>query len=85
METQCMRKISFDTVYDANMEKVYKVALYYSKDHDRAQDITQQVFMKLYINLDNINMDNVISHIRICNRKRYTNGRTNNNYNQQLY
>lgn len=78
METQCMRKESFDTVYDANMEKVYKVALYYSKNQDRAEDITQQVFMKLYINMDNINTDNIgawlittAKHIALNERKAY--------------
>ena len=59
METQGTRKSVFDTVYDANMEKVYKVAYYYSGNHHTAQDITQAVFMKLYTNMDNINMKNV--------------------------
>lgn len=59
MKTQCIGKNAFDTVYDANMEKVYKVALYYSRDEEKAKDITQQVFLTLYINMDNINVDNV--------------------------
>jgi len=59
METQSIRRSSFDTVYDANMEKVYKVAYYYSGNHHTAQDVTQTVFIKLYMNMDNINMKNV--------------------------
>ena len=76
MKTQCIGKSAFDTVYDANMENVYKVALHYSGNHDRAQDITQQVFMKLYINMENINMSHVeawlkttVKHIALNERK----------------
>ena len=59
MATQCTGKEAFDTVYDANLEKVYKVAYYYSGNHHTAQDITQCVFMKLYTNIENVNMKNV--------------------------
>lgn len=59
MATQCTGKEAFDTVYDANLEKVYKVAYYYSGNHHTAQDITQCVYMKLYTNIENVNMKNV--------------------------
>lgn len=76
METQCIGKNAFDAVYDANMEIVYKIALHYSGKHERAQDITQQVFMKLYINIENTNINNVeawlkttVKHIALNERK----------------
>ena len=51
MEIKSIGKIAFDAVYDMYAETVYQVALYYSEDHHVAEDVTQEVFMKLYANI----------------------------------
>jgi len=47
----------FDTIYNSNFEIVYKVALKYSRNHHAAEEIAQNVFIKLYLNIDHINVD----------------------------
>lgn len=64
MEIKSIRKSAFDAVYDANAEKVYRIALYYSGDHHAAEDITQTVFMKLYTNMENINVDRIEAWVK---------------------
>ncbi len=49
-------KSAFDAVYEANVDQVYRTALHYSENHHVAEEITQSVFMKLYVNMDNIQM-----------------------------
>lgn len=49
-----MNKQSFNAVYELYADKIYRTALYYSKDIDAAEEITQEVFLKLYIHGDNI-------------------------------
>lgn len=59
METKSLDKMSFDDLYDRYAEKVYNTALYYSKDHHVAEDITQSVFMTLYTVIDNVNIKRI--------------------------
>ena len=49
-----MNKQSFNAVYELHADKIYRTALYYSKDIDAAEEITQEVFLKLYIHGDGI-------------------------------
>lgn len=53
------KESAFDAIYESYSDRVYKTALHYSNNHHTAEEITQTVFMKLYINMDNINMDAV--------------------------
>ena len=41
-------KTTFDTIYNANVEIVYKVALKYAQNHHIAEEIAQSVFMKFF-------------------------------------
>lgn len=59
MDTKADRKFAFDTIYEENINNVYKAAFHYSGNHHEAEEIAQTVFMKLYMNLDNINMNAV--------------------------
>lgn len=54
-----MAGTAFDAVYEENAQIVYKTALYYSGNCDTAEEITQAVFMKLYVSMENINMEAV--------------------------
>lgn len=67
MEIKSNGKKSFDAVYDAHVEKVYQIALYYSgNNHHVAEEITQDVFMKLYICMDNDDVKNVENWLKIA-------------------
>lgn len=61
-------KTAFDDLYDENMEMVYTIAKHYSEDHHTAQDITQQVFMKLYMHMENINLNHVEAWLRMTTK-----------------
>ncbi len=50
-------KTAFDAVYDKYADTVYRTALYYSRNYHTAQEITQTIFLKLYENMDNINLE----------------------------
>lgn len=54
-------KARFDAIYEENIERVYKTALFYSGNHHAAEEIAQTVFMKLYVNIENVNPDAVNS------------------------
>lgn len=56
-----MKEIVFDEVYEENVDKVYRTAVHFTRNHYAAEEITQTVFMKLYMNLENVNMDAVRS------------------------
>lgn len=54
-------KARFDAIYEENIERVYKTALFYSGNHHAAEEIAQTVFMKLYVNIENVNPDAINS------------------------
>lgn len=55
MKVKAIGKIAFDAVYEANAERVYRTALHYSDNNQyAAEEITQEVFLKLYMNMENI-------------------------------
>lgn len=47
--------MSFEEIYEEYASLVYRVILYHSVDSDTAEEIMQEVFMKLYINKENVN------------------------------
>ena len=59
MGVKFIGKSAFDAIYDANADKVYRTALQYSENHHIAEEITQNVFMNLYVGMDNVSMDSV--------------------------
>lgn len=56
MEAETTGKVDFDKIYDANVDNVYRVALKYAENEHEADEIVQSVFLKLYTNMDNINL-----------------------------
>ena len=44
----------FRHIYKTYKKEVFKVAMYLVKDHEEAQDITQQAFYKYYINYESV-------------------------------
>lgn len=54
-----IRKDDFDAIYEENVERVYRTALRYSENHYVAEEVTQSVFLKFYINMDNVKEESV--------------------------
>lgn len=80
MEIKSIDMNAFDAVYDAYAEKVYRIALYYSKDHHAAEDITQMVFMKWYTCRENVNVDRVEAWIKATAKHMALNYRRDNGH-----
>lgn len=55
MVTKAIDKVAFDAIYEDKADGVYQTALHYSRNHHAAEEIVQAVFVKLYLNMDNIN------------------------------
>ena len=55
MREKSVGKSDFDTIYNKYVECVYRTALYYCGNHHVAEEITQTTFMKLYMNLGDVN------------------------------
>ncbi len=54
-----VRSVDFDKVYEENVSAVYRTALYYSENEHVAEEITQEVFLKLYVSKEHVNADAV--------------------------
>ena len=61
MNVRSIGKQAFDAIYESNLDYVYRTACYYTQNHYQAEEITQCVFIKLYDNIDNVNMQSVNS------------------------
>ncbi len=57
MEMEPRGNTDFDKIYKTNAEIVYKTAVKYSGNHHEAEEIAQTVFLKLYVNRENINLE----------------------------
>lgn len=47
VESEDVKKAEIDRLYKENVSKVYRTALYYVEDHYVAEEIVQEVFLKL--------------------------------------
>ncbi len=45
---------AFATLYDRHWKRVYTIALQYTKSPEAAQDIVQDVFIKIWVNKENL-------------------------------
>ena len=68
MNVRSIGKQAFDAIYESNLEYVYRTACYYTQNHYQAEEITQCVFIKLYDNMDNVNMQSVNSWLLITTK-----------------
>lgn len=59
VESEDVKKAEIDRLYKEYVSKVYRTAMYYVKDHYVAEEIVQEVFLKLYDNLGDIRMEAV--------------------------
>ena len=54
VKSEDVKKTEFDRLYRENVGKVYRTAYYYVADYYAAEEIVQEVFFKLYDNLEDI-------------------------------
>ena len=54
MDVELTTKADFKVIYEENFDRVYKAAVKYSGNHHSAEEIVQNVFLKLYMNMDNV-------------------------------
>ena len=59
MEYKSSNDKKFDSIYRAYVDSIFKMTMYYTKDYDVAQEITQSAFFKLYIHFENVDLDYV--------------------------
>ncbi len=67
-EVQCMscdrrKEEEFEKLYQQYRNDVYKISLYYTKNEQEAQDITQKVFFALYLRMDKIQTEYVKAYL----------------------
>lgn len=61
MGIKAIDKAAFDVIYKEHADSVYQTALRYSGNHHVSEEIMQTVFMKLYMNLGEVNENAVVS------------------------
>lgn len=54
-----MKKIAFKRILRRHKDCVYNYSLYFLQNHEDAEDVTQEVFVKLWQNWDNIDRNKV--------------------------
>lgn len=59
VESEDVKKAEIDRLYKEYVSKVYRTANYYVRDHFAAEEITHEVFLKLYDNLGDIQIEAV--------------------------
>lgn len=75
-EADSVRSVDFDEVYKENVSAVYRTALCYSNDEYVAEEITQEVFLKLYTHISNVKVNAITAWLvtttrnMVKNRKR---------------
>lgn len=78
MSFQNKNKKEFENVYHKNKFNVYRIAMDYSGSHkESAEEIFQEVFLKLYTHFDTVDEEYII-HGRMA-------GNNNEKYSYQLY
>ena len=64
MDIKSTGRNTFEAIYEENVKKVYRIALYYSGDHHAAEDVTQTVFLKLCMNIENVNEERIVPWLK---------------------
>ena len=63
MQYKNTKEEQFDKIYRAYQSEVYKISLYYTKNEQAAQDITQNVFFQFYCHFENVNPDSIRAYL----------------------
>lgn len=64
---------AFNKIYDKYWSMVYTDAYRRLKNHAQAQDITQEIFVKLWIRRDELNISNLRAYLKVSVRNRVLN------------
>lgn len=52
-----MKDKEFESIYREHVKAILKVAMYYTKDYEVAQEITQTTFFQLYTHFENVDLE----------------------------
>lgn len=72
--------LNVDNVYDKYASLVYRTLLHYSEDKDVAEDLLQEVFVKLLINVDNVSAEAIKAWLLTTAKNMTLNYRRNGQY-----
>ena len=50
----------FEVIYNLHADTIYKYCLYYSRDEEKAKDITYQAFLNFYNYFETVDSDTVL-------------------------
>lgn len=59
MKAKLANDEKFESIYRAYVDSVFRVSMYYAKDKEAAQEITQTTFFKLYTHWKNVDLEYV--------------------------
>lgn len=68
VEIKSIGRVAFDAIYEDNIKIVYKTALRYTGNHHTAEEIAQNVFVKLYTVMEHINLNAVRSWLIVTTK-----------------
>ena len=73
-----MKEEQFEKIFKAYVNDIYRVCFYFSKDEKKAEEITEQVFIELYQELDEMDSDYIFSYL-VYNAKRLSTNELSDN------
>lgn len=68
MGVESIGRAAFDVIYEDNVDAVFRTALRYAGNHHTAEEITQNVFVKLYTYMEHINLEAAKSWLLVTAR-----------------
>lgn len=69
----------FKTLYNQYFDRVFHCAFFYAKSKEVAEDLTQEVFEKVWGKLDNVRLDNFKAYLLVMVRNHYLNCKKKDN------
>ncbi|WP_461809848.1 RNA polymerase sigma factor [Faecalimonas sp.] len=73
VEMEFTGNMKFDSIYGRNKNKVFRTALYYTRRTEIAEEITQEIFMELYVKIQEIDQIKVENWLLTVTKNRALN------------
>lgn len=74
-----LKRRKFEKIYRAYVDDIYRVCLYFSRDEEKAKNITVEVFLELYKEFDEVDPDHIFARL-VQRAKRLSLGELVHNY-----
>lgn len=59
MECKSRKEDHFQNIYEVYSDDIFRLCMHYTKNYDVSQEITQNVFFKLYLHMDHVSLDSI--------------------------